>query len=398
MGRIKELRELIQKGEGSDNDKDELKELEDEAKEDDSSQDDEEKAIDKLAEKLINVFDQKKVDRNIVDKSKVEKETGGFTGEYEKMGEEDQMYTFYKALLIGDVARLKVMSTGVNADGGFLVPTVLRKKIVEEQRDDVNIRSMSTIIDPCPATYEIDQLIGRPKSKFRAEKAIKDTSTATFAQISLTPYSLSTIVPITNELVQDAEAGGSIVSLMTRLMAVSISEREDEAFAVGTGVVQPTGINNYAATISRAYTTPANVGNADTLIECELGLGARYRRKAAWLMNTMTLRIARQLKDTQNRYLFQPDVNRKFVGTLLGYPIVEQNNLPVGTIWFGDFKGYFIGDRGGLSVAKSTEATLTSGASNINLFERNMIAIRVEKRVDGELADLNSFAVITGFN
>jgi len=44
---------------------------------------------------------------------------------------------------------------------------------------------------------------------------------------------------------------------------------------------------------------------------------------------------------------------------------------------------------------QSEEATITGVG---NLFERNEIAIRVEERVDGELADLNSASVLTGTN
>jgi len=72
--------------------------------------------------------------------------------------------------------------------------------------------------------------------------------------------------------------------------------------------------------------------------------------------------------------------------------------LPAANIWFGDLKGYYIGYRGGLSVSKSTEASITQGTDSINLFERNMFAIRVERRVDGELADLDSMVVLTGAN
>jgi hypothetical protein len=48
-----------------------------------------------------------------------------------------------------------------------------------------------------------------------------------------------------------------------------------------------------------------------------------------------------------------------------------------------------------MSVKYSEEATIEGVG---NLFEKNMTAIRVEKRVDGELADLDSFCVITGTN
>jgi HK97 family phage major capsid protein len=321
----------------------------------------------------------------------------GFKAEYEKMSDPQKMESFYKALLRNDTAKLKVMSVGDQALGGYLVPTVLYNQIVEEMRDEAIIRPLATVIPNCPATLQVDSLVGRPKASWRAEKAVKDTTTATFTQVSLTPYSLATIAPMTNELIADAEVGGLIVSMMTRLIAVAINEKEDQAFMAGTGVTQPTGIDAYNATVHRRETTPANVLTADSLIATFGRLGQKYRKNASWIMNSVTLTKVRQLKDSQNRYLFIDDLTSggNIVGTILGRPVYEQNDLTHSRIWFGDVKGYWIGDRGGITVAKSEEATLEGVG---NLFEKNMTAIRVEKRVDGELVDLDAFVVLSGTN
>jgi HK97 family phage major capsid protein len=338
----------------------------------------------KLAEKKEDIQEVKEIGKDL-----------GFAAEYEKMADKEKIEAYYKAIVAHDTAKLKVMSVGSTADGGFLVPTILFNEIVQEQRDFQIIRPLARVISNCPSTLNVDQLVGRPISKFRAEKALKDTSTATFAQISLTPYSLACIVVMTNELIEDSVAGGPITSLMTELIAKSIAEREEKAFAIGSGTTEPTGINAYAATVHRIYATPANVLTADSLIQAFYGLGQNYRKRAVWLMNSVTLTKARQLKDSQNRYLFIPDPNQEMAGTILGRPVYEQNDLPAANIWFGDVKGYWIGDRGTMSVKYSEEATIEGVG---NLFEKNMTAIRVEKRVDGELADLDSFCVITGTN
>ena len=395
MGRIKDLRDKIKSGEATEEEKVELEELEAEAAEETEETADEEKTINAIAEKLLSIVEGKQKAADAIIQEKTEIKETGFESEYKAMDKETQMATFYKALLARDDAKLKVMAAGTGENGAYLVPTVLYKEIVEEMRDDTVIRSKARVIENCPATLAIDQLVGRPKASWTAEKAIKDTTTATFAQISLTPYTLACIAVMTNQLIQDAEAGGFFVSYMTEKIAQAINEKEDEAFATGNGVGQPTGIDNYNATVHRIVTTPANVLTSDSLIDAYYRLGSKYRNRAVWIMNTQTLTKAMQLKDTQNRYLFIADPTGATPGTILGRPVFEQNNLPQSRIWFGDLKAYWIGDRGGMTIAKSEDATIDGVG---NLFERNMTAIRVEKRTDGELVDLDAFVCVTGTN
>jgi HK97 family phage major capsid protein len=397
MGRIKDLRDKIKSGEATDEDKVELEELETEAKEEAEETADEEKSMTAIAEKLLSIMEAKQKAKEVIVEEKTEVKETGFEVEYKSMDKEGQMEAFYKALIANDTAKLKVMTTSTTdgQNAGYLIPTVLYNEIVEEMRDDAVIRSRARVIPNCPATLSIDQLVGRPKASWTAEKAVKDTTTATFAQISLTPYTLACIAVMTNQLIQDAEAGGFFVSYMTEKIATAINEKEDQAFAAGSGSGQPTGIDSYAATVHRIITTPANVLTPDSLIDANYKLGTKYRTKAVWLMNTQTLTKAMQLKDSQNRYLFIADPTGVTPGTILGKPVLEQNDINQSHIWFGDLKSYWIGDRGGMTIAKSEEATIEGVG---NLFERNMTAIRVEKRTDGELVDLDAFCVITGTN
>lgn len=363
----------------------------DEIDETEITETDEEKQIDAMVDKILAKIEAKteKKEEKIIETTELTKDA------IDAMPKEERIQKFIVALLNNDKMQMKVLSEGTNADGGFLVPTVWYDQIVEEMRDDAVIRSRATVINNCPKQLNLTQLVGRPIVKFRAEKAVKDTSTVTFAQISLTPYSLACIVPMTKELVEDAEVGGGIISIVTSKIAEAIAEREDKAFAVDNGTASPTGIDNYSGTVHRSVTTPANVLTSDSLINAFYKLGAKYRSKSVWLMNSITLTKAMQLKDSQNRYLFIPDPTGTMAGTLLGRPVLEQNDLPATRIWLGDLKGYYIGVRGGLTIDQSEQATLEGVG---NLWELNMVAIRVEERIDGELADLDAFVVINGTN
>ena len=102
-----------------------------------------------------------------------------------------------------------------------------------------------------------------------------------------------------------------------------------------------------------------------------------------------------QLKDSQNRNIFVPDPTGATPGTILGRPCLRNDSLNATHIWLIDLSGYYIGVRGGINVMQSEEAYVTPVGS---LWEKNLIGIRVEERIDAELADLHCAVVITNVN
>ena len=75
-------------------------------------------------------------------------------------------------------------------------------------------------------------------------------------------------------------------------------------------------------------------------------------------MNRKTQALLRKLKDDSGNYLWQPAATADGKATLLGFPLVEAEDMPnVGanslSIAFGDFKrGYLIVDRMGVNVLR----------------------------------------------
>jgi HK97 family phage major capsid protein len=354
-----------------------------------------EEASDLLA-KLTMAKVAKMQEKKEKEESKKTKKSIGLTKEMvDEMSGKQRTKQFISALLLNDKEKLKILSTSVNADGGFLVPAEWYNRIVEEKRDISDIRNRATVIEDCPPTFYIDQLESRPNVYWRGELTTKDTSTASFTQISLTPYSLAVIVALSKELAADATVGipEGIVNYITKLIVTSLAEEEEKRFVMGTGATQPTGIDAYAATIARSVTTGAGVADSDTLIAATLRLGQQYLQNAVWIMNSECLRRVMQLKDSQNRYLFLPDPTGKTPGTILGRPIIRNDSLNQTRAWLIDLKGYYIGVRGGISVMQSEEAYITPTGS---AFEKNLIYIRVEERLDAELADLHCACVVNG--
>lgn len=298
---------------------------------------------------------------------------------------------FLGALYSGDKQKLQILSEGTAADGGYLVPEEFANMIIEDIRDQNIMRQIASVMTIQSDTVHIPSLISRPRAAWRAEKATKATSTASFSENVLTPYSLAVIVSLSNELVADAQlgVGGSIVNYVAGLMSTSLAEEEEKAFWVGSGTGQPTGVNGYSLRTTAASST--DVSRADAIIMAYQTTPQGYRNRGVWVGNMGTWAEVARLKDSQNNYLLS-NLAGSPTQLLRGRPIYESNFLPGGTLFYGDFTYYQIVDREGISVRVSDEATV----AGVSGFERNITHVRVEKRVDGELLLPAAISKVTG--
>lgn len=302
---------------------------------------------------------------------------------------------FFSALYSGDKQKLQILSEGTAADGGYLVPEEFANVIIEDIRDISIMRQFASVMTTTTDTVHIPSLVSRPKAAWRSEKAVKNTSTATFSENVLTPYSLAAIVPLSNELVADAQlgVGGSIVNYIAGLMSTAIAEKEEEAFWVGNGTGKPTGVDGGAYTLRTiaAGAGASDTQRADAIVSAYHNTPQGYRNRAVWVGNMGTWGNVGRLKDSQNRYLLT-DLAGSPTQTLKGRPVYESNFLAGGTLLFGDFSYYQIVDREGISVRVSDEATVAGSSA----FEKNLTYVRVEKRVDAELLLPAAVTKVTG--
>ena len=438
MGQIADLLEKQALGTMSEAEKKQLAQLLKEAAlantkdvtEEDVEGGDEEEAVDALAQKLADSASSKIEEsmKRVMDSMKVERDTQEAKSEVQtfivdkKLGRahtvdelsemkiampqrkaagkevteiSQKTVEFFSAFFQGDKQKLQILAEGTGADGGYLVPAEFANMIVEDVRDQNVMRQLASVMTTQSNSVHIPSLISRPKANWRAEKAVKSTSTATFAENILTPYSLASIVPLSNELVADAKqgVGGSIVNYIAGLISTSLSEAEEKAFWTGSGSGQPTGVDGggYTLRTVAAGAGASDTQRADALISAYHNTPQGYRNKAVWVANMGTLGEIGRLKDGQQRYLLT-DLAGSPTQLIKGRPVYECNYLAGGTALFGDFSYYQIADREGISVRVSDEATVAGSSA----FEKNLTYVRVEKRVDAELLLPAAVTKVTG--
>jgi HK97 family phage major capsid protein len=97
---------------------------------------------------------------------------------------------------------------------------------------------------------------------------------------------------------------------------------------------------------------------SDVLIDTIYALKAGYRQNANWVMNRKTQAAIRKLKDGDGNYLWQPPAAPGQKAMLMGFPLVEAEDMPdIGNdatpVAFGDFgRGYLVVDRAGVRVLR----------------------------------------------
>lgn len=432
MGRIKDLRDKVAKGEASDEEKVELEELQAEATEgvdatttadsDNTDDTDEDAEVERLADSFIAKINKKfeaaeaQIDKKttktekkesayIVDKhmgrismdklSEMKIELPGRKAAGKSVTEvTGKTVAFVSALVQGDKEKLQLLVEGTAASGGYLVPEEFANLIVEDKRDKGIMRQLANQITIQSDTLHLPALDSRPKANWRSEGAVKATSTATFRELVFTPYSVAVIVGLSAELAADASlgVGGSVVNYVAQLMVTSINEKEEEAFWTGNGSGKPTGVNNYSFTEISAGGTDS--GLADAIKAAAFRLPQGYRNSASWVGHAQALERVAKAKDSQGNYLLARLADDPTQLRLNGRPVYEQNDLPTDVLFFGDFSYYMIVDRQGVTVDFSTEATVGGSSA----FEKNLVFVRVESRVDGELTLTGAVRKITGLN
>lgn len=279
--------------------------------------------------------------------------------------------------LRGKIQLHNVLSEGVDADGGYLVPEEFEAQIVTALTAENVIRSLAKVITT-QHERKIPIATGHSTAQWTAENAAYTESNPTFGQKQIDAFKLTDLCRVSVELLQDSAF--DIEEYLMNEFARAFGIAEEEAFCVGTGTNQPTGIfteNGGAVGVTAAA---QNTITADELISLVYALKSPYRRNAKFLMNDATISAIRKLKDSNGVYLWQPSLQADEPDKLLGYDLYTSPYAPAiaagaYTVAFGDFKNYWIGDRAGRTVQRLNELYATNG----------QIGYVATERVDGKV-------------
>lgn len=328
---------------------------------------------------------------------KIDKKFGVMPNEEDPNGDEfkdlkpaEKVQKFFKALVFKDTATIKALGEGTDSAGGYLVPEEFKAMLIEALPDYTVMRPVVTVMPVSTLTGHIPTLTGKPGAEWGTENTAMNEQTAQFGEVLYTLNRLQSLIPMSRELVADANI--DMVQLLTRLFAEAFAAEEDRAMTAGTGTGQPKGFTT--ETISSTTIAGASLAYVDVAGLLSL-LKTQYRRRAVFMTSPKGMQLLRQLVDGNGRpLLFTPADSD--VSTLFGKPVIENVNIAENLgansdeteIYFGDFKYYYLFDRGEYSV----ESTM----DGYGAFEKHQVVLKAFNRLDGKLGLTEGLVKLTG--
>jgi HK97 family phage major capsid protein len=260
---------------------------------------------------------------------------------------------------------LKAVTGLSDAAGGYAVPEELDAAIDRTLTAISPIRAIANVVKVGSAGYRKLVTKGGTPSGWVAETAGRpETGTPDFHEIA-PPFGELYANPAASQAMLD-DAAFDVEAWLAHEIAGEFARAEGAAFVAGNGVNRPKGFLAAPTAIQVDSIRPfgtlqvVHTGVAggfpgsdpqDKLIDLVQALRPPYRQGATFVMNSATAARIRKFKTADGAFLWQPGLTVGQPDSLLGYPVVEAEDMPDVaadslSIAFGNFKaGYLIAER-----------------------------------------------------
>jgi HK97 family phage major capsid protein len=267
---------------------------------------------------------------------------------------------------------MKAIGSSTDAIGGYAVPREIDEAIDRTLNSISPIRAIANVVKVGSAGYrKLVSSGGTPSGWVGFEAARPETGTGTFTEIVPAGGDLYANPAASQQMLDDAMF--DVEAWLASEIATEFARAEGMAFVKGTGVSQPLGFlaspNATTADGVRAMGTLQTIGTgvagnfpaaspADKLLDLIQTLRQPYRQGAVFVMNSATATAIRKFKTNDGAYVWQSALAAGQPATLLGYPVVEAEDMPdlaanSLSVAFGNFKaGYTIAERGATTILR----------------------------------------------
>lgn len=276
---------------------------------------------------------------------------------------------------------------------GVYLPPAVSSEIWADAQEQSIVMQLARQINIPGRGVSIPIITGDPEAQWVAETDEKPVSRGTLDNKVLTPYKLAVIEPFSMEFRRDLP---TLYSALRGRLAGAIARTYDETVLFGPA--PGTGFD----TLAGVETVDLSAGFYDGLVQAIVDVSAANGDLSAWVFDGSGEGLALQAKDNTGRPLFISNLQSegRSIGTLLGRPAYKSRHVGDGgdTVGFaGDWSSAMYGMVTGISISESDQATLTdSDGTVLNLWQRNMFAIRAEVEIGFAVRDDARFVRLTG--
>lgn len=304
-------------------------------------------------------------------------------------------------LRAGRESEIKSINSVSPTDGGYAVPQELDAVISSQLLDISPIRSIAQVVQTGSSGYRKLMATGGTASGWVSEIASRDETTAPqFAEIA----------PPTGELYANPAASQSMLddvnfdleAWVANEVAMEFARAEGTAFVTGSGTNQPEGFLSAATSTAedaaRSFGSIQYIGSGDAtgldtapeekLVDLIHTLKSGHRQGASFVMNSATLAEVRKLKTADGAFLWQPGMVDGQPDRLLGYPVVEAEDMP--DVAAGEFPIAFGNFRHGYLITESSATQMLRDPYTNKPF----VHFYATKRIGGQVLDSNAIKLL----
>lgn len=260
---------------------------------------------------------------------------------------------------------LKAVTGVTDGAGGYAVPEELDAAIDRTLTAISPIRAIANVVKVGSAGYrKLVTRSGTPSGWVAETTARPETGTPEFVEIA-PPFGELYANPAASQAMLD-DAAFDVEAWLASEIATEFARAEGQAFVGGSGINRPRGFLAAPTSASGDGTRPFGTlqfvatGVAggfpasepqDILIDIVQALRTPYRQGAVFVMNSATAARIRKFKTDDGAFVWQPGLVAGQPDTLLGYPVVEAEDMPDVaadslSVAFGNFRaGYLIAER-----------------------------------------------------
>lgn len=260
-----------------------------------------------------------------------------------------------KALQAGwfDGKNLRAQGTGTTA-GGYFVPQGFRNRIVETLKDFGQVRNVAEVITtetgndlPWPTVNDTANV-----GAILAENTQVTEQDVVLGQATLGAYVYtSKLVRVSLQLLQDSAF--NLEEWLPRKLGERIGRATNAHFTTGTGTGQPDGVVTSATAGKTGATGQTVTVIYNDLVDLVHSIDPAYRNaRSRFMAHDLSFAVIRKIRDDSGgsglgRPIWEPSIQVGEPGSLLGYPLVANNDMPVmaasaKSILFGDFRAYYV--------------------------------------------------------
>lgn len=293
----------------------------------------------------------------------------------ETKGADDlELKAFAHYLRTGQAEELKTLQVGAGT-GGILAPEAHSNVVIQKIIEHSPIRGLASTINMGGGLLKLPRLVSEVAPSPVGELDDRPEAEPTFEEISISPFEMAVIVPVSRILLEDSQV--DLNAFLAAHLGKKFGQKEATWFVNGNGTSQAEGV----LTNTEIGVNEVEVLDADALIDTFYSIKSAYSARGSWVMSRAVMSHVRKLKDSTGAYLWQPAISASAPPTILGRPVYESHDMAgptAGSIVaaFGDFaEGYMIADRVGLEI----NADAVTGWAN------GIVKIQARRRVGGRV-------------